>query len=87
MVEPILRAESHDYRIQNIHCQLLFNPQPFIPTKTVIIQNDSGHGVALLVKIQPGWSRVRLPKFSLEFFIDIALPAHFVPRVVSDSNR
>jgi len=26
-------------------------------------------------------------KFSLEFFIDIELPAHFVPRVVTDSNR
>ena len=45
MVQPILKAESHDCRIQNIHCQILFNPQTFIPTKIAIKRNDSGHVV------------------------------------------
>jgi hypothetical protein len=43
----------------------------------------SGLGTAL----QTGRSRVRFPMVSLEFFIDIILPAHYGPGVDSTSNR
>ena len=36
---------------------------------------------------QAGSSRVRLPKGSLEFFVDIILPAHYGPGVDSAFNR
>ena len=42
-----------------------------------------GWGTAL----QVGRSRVRFPMVSLEFFIDIILPAHYDPGIDSASNR
>jgi hypothetical protein len=44
------------------------------------------HAVVQLVEAQAGRWRVPFPMVSLEFFIDIILPAAFGLGVVSDSN-
>jgi len=43
------------------------------------IQKVQGHGVAQLVALQAGRSRVRFPIFSLKFFVDIIFPAAIWP--------
>jgi hypothetical protein len=62
-------------------------PLPFYFTKVDKSCGARGGAIGLGTALQAGRPRIRFPMVSLEFFIDVILPAHYGPGVDSASNR